>query len=367
MAEFGVINIIEGREIKEDIFKIIEKDKVLVVDAMLGTGVRGELREPFKTIVEKLNKAKEKNKNLFIVSVDVETGNLKSDLTITFHKKKTINKKEPIVKDIGIPKLAEYIVGFGDLRALNKKRGEYKGKNGKVLIIGGSREFYGAPILAGLSALKFVDIVGILSVKEVTKKANHPEFIYYKVGEKYLSVDYIDDILEIAEKYDVVVLGNGLGLNNETKKFVNEFLKRYSKKVVIDADAIKLINYDNFNFEDRFIFTPHKKEYEYIKYNLKNLKSTILLKGRYDIIFNYEKIKINKTGNSGLTKGGTGDILAGLTGALFTKNEAFLSACCSAFIIGYAGDLLLKEKGFNYTPLEVIEKIPNVTKLFGIL
>ena len=92
--------------------------------------------------------------------------------------------------------------------------------------------------------------------------------------------------------------------------------------------------------------------------------SLVKTRKRYDIIFNANNLKINKTGNAGLTKGGTGDVLAGLIGALFAVNEAFLSACCGAFINGYAGDLLLKEKGYYYTPLDLIEKIPNVLKIF---
>ncbi|WP_423793041.1 NAD(P)H-hydrate dehydratase [Methanocaldococcus indicus] len=366
LSIFGNIKVREVKQLNEleDIFKRLEKDDILVVDAMLGTGVRGELREPYKTVVEKINLCKEKNKNLYVVSVDIETGDLKSDLVVTFHKKKTINKKEPVVKEIGIPKEAEYIVGFGDLRALNKERGKHKGKNGKVLIVGGSKDYFGAPILSGLVSLKFVDLVGIFSVKKVIEKIENPQFICYSVDDEYLSVDCLDYLLDISKKYDVIVLGNGLGINEKTKEFVNKFLEETNKKVVIDADAIKMIDYEKFEFEDRFIFTPHKKEFEYIKFNIEELYSTILLKGEKDIIFNCENIKINITGNSGLTKGGTGDVLAGLTGSLFVKNDAFLSACCSAFILGYAGDLLLKEKGYNYTTLEVIEKIPNVIKLF---
>ncbi|AAB99605.1 conserved hypothetical protein [Methanocaldococcus jannaschii DSM 2661] len=370
LAEFGNIRIREIKWAEEvnDIFERLKNKKAVIIDAMIGTGVKGELREPFKTIVDKINELKQINKNIFVISVDVETGHLESDLTITFHKRKTINKDNAIVKKIGIPKEAEYIVGWGDLKALRKRdSNSHKGQNGKVLIIGGSKDFYGAPILAGLAALKIVDLVGILSVGKVIDKVNHPEFIMYRVEGDYLSSQHVDYTLEIAKKYDVVVLGNGLGANNRTKAFLNEFLAKYDGKVVIDADAIKVIDYNNFEFSENYIFTPHKREFEYMGIdldNIENIKSTIVLKGKYDIIFNANNLKINKTGNAGLTKGGTGDVLAGLIGALFAVNEAFLSACCGAFINGYAGDLLLKEKGYYYTPLDLIEKIPNVLKIF---
>ncbi|WP_048056343.1 bifunctional ADP-dependent NAD(P)H-hydrate dehydratase/NAD(P)H-hydrate epimerase [Methanocaldococcus fervens] len=370
LAEFGNIKIREIRiaEEVEDIFERLKDKKAVVVDAMIGTGVKGELREPFKTIVNKINELKKINKDLFVVSVDVETGNLESDLTITFYKRKTINKENAIVKEIGIPKEAEYVVGWGDLKALRKRDSRsHKGQNGKVLIIGGSRDFFGAPILAGLAASKIADLVGILSVDDVVDKLNNPEFIMYRVEGDYLSSKHVDYALDVAKKYDVVVLGNGFGVNDETKAFVNEFLLKYDKKAVIDADAIKVIDYNNFKFSENYVFTPHRKEFEYMNIDLNNIeeiKSTIVLKGKYDIIFNANNVKINKTGNAGLTKGGTGDVLAGLIGALFAVNDAFISACCGAFINGYAGDLLLKEKGYCFTPLDLIEKIPNVLKIF---
>ncbi len=370
LAEFGNIKIMEirGFDDIEDIFESLKEKKAVIVDAMIGTGIKGELREPYKTIVNKINELKKINKDIFVVSVDVETGNLESDLTITFHKRKTINKGNVIVEKIGIPKEAEYIVGWGDLKALKKRdKNSHKGQNGKVLIIGGSKDFFGAPILSGLAALKVVDLVGILSVNCVIDKLNHPEFIMYKVEDNYLSAQHVDYALNIAKKYDVVVLGSGLSNNNKTKSFVNEFLSKYDKKVVIDADAIKVIDYDNIEFSENYIFTPHKKEFEYMNININNIekvKSTIVLKGKYDIIFNSDNLKINKTGNAGMTVGGSGDVLAGLIGGLFATNEPFISACCGAFINGYAGDLLLKEKGYYYTALDLIEKIPNVLKLF---
>ncbi|WP_456471759.1 NAD(P)H-hydrate dehydratase [Methanocaldococcus sp.] len=367
LSMFGNIKINEVKCLEDmrEIFNIIKKEKCVVVDAMLGTGQRGELREPYKSVVNKLNELKEKNKNLTIVSVDVPTGNIKADLIITFHKRKTNVNGNVKVKDIGIPKEAEYIVGYGDLRALNLINGDHKGKNGKVLIVGGSKDYYGAPILAGLVALKLVDIVSIFSVDSVIKKINHPELICYSVEGDYLNIDHVDEALKISKKFDVVVVGNGLGVREETKEFVNSLINELDR-AVIDADAIKLMDYENFEFKEGFIFTPHRKEFEYVKFNIDDLKSTILLKGKLDIIFNRNNIKINKTGNVGLTKGGTGDILAGLTGALLTKNPPFLSACCSAFVNGYAGDLLLKEKSTLYTPLDVIEKIPEVFKIFGV-
>ena len=361
-----------------EILKIIgeikkyEKENVIIIDAMLGTGIKGELREPFKTVVNELNKLYK----LKIISVDAETKGLNADLVITFHKFKLNNNdlNKFSLKKIGIPPIAEHIVGWGDLKALTKiNPNSHKGDNGKVLVVGGSKEFFGAPILSALASSKIVDLITVASVKNtIDALKNYPELMSYEIEGDYFGKEHISEIVELSKKYAVVVLGNGLGVNKNTEKFVNGFLEemeKLNKKVVIDADAIKVIDYDNFNFSENYIFTPHKREFEYMgldvnNMDISNINSTIVLKGKYDLIFNKNNIKINKTGNAGMTVGGTGDVLCGIIGGLFCKNDAFISGCCGAFINGYAGDLLLKEKGYYYNVIDIIDKIPNVLSMF---
>lgn len=380
---YEILNIIE--EIKKE----MEKYPVIIIDGMLGTGIKGNLREPFKTVVNELNKLKNetltnnnsKNDNLKIISIDTETNGLNADMVITFHKyKPNTDITKTMLKKIGIPPIAEHIVGWGDLKALSKiNSNSHKGNNGKVLVVGGSKEFFGAPILSALASSKIVDLVTIASVNNtIDALKNYPELMGYEIEGNYFGEEHIYEIIELSKKYDVVVLGNGLGVNKNTKKFVNGFLEEMdnlNKKVVIDADAIKVIDYTNFDFRENYIFTPHKKEFEYMGINIcgdnldmdidiSNISSTIVLKGRYDLIFNKNNIKINKTGNVGMTSGGTGDVLCGIIGGLFSKNDAFISSCCGVFINGYAGDLLLKEKGRYYNSMDIIDKIPNVLSMF---
>ncbi|ABR55884.1 NAD(P)H-hydrate dehydratase [Methanococcus aeolicus] len=366
-----------------EILKVIkniktEKENVIIIDAMLGTGIKGELREPFKTVVNELNNLNKSN-NIKIISVDTETKGLNGDLIITFHKHKLDNElNKTNLKKIGIPPIAEHIVGWGDLKALSKINPDsHKGDNGKVLVVGGSKEFFGAPILSALASSKIVDLVTVASVKNTMDALrNYPELMGYEIEGNYFGEEHINEIVELSKKYNVVILGNGLSVNNSTKKFVNGFLMemdKLNKKVVIDADAIKVIEYENFIFNENFIFTPHKKEFEYMGLDVNNINniygipwsSTIVLKGKYDLIFNKNNIKINKTGNAGMTVGGTGDALCGIIGALFCKNDAFISGCCGAFINGYAGDLLLKEKGYYYNVIDIIDNIPIVLALYG--
>jgi len=87
-----------------------------------------------------------------------------------------------------------------------------------------------------------------------------------------------------------------------------------------------------------------------------------LLKGKIDIISDGKQTLLNRTGNSGMTVGGTGDVLAGLTGSLFTRNSAFLAAACAAYINGAAGDLAFEKAGNGLLATDVIEKIPEIIK-----
>ena len=240
----------------------------------------------------------------------------------------------------------------------------HKGENGKVLIIGGSKDYFGAPILAGLTALRFVDKVGILTVREVHQKIYHPEFILYSCGSEYLSKKDIKQALKISLAYDVVLLGSGLGKNKKTEEFVNGFLGAYKGKIVIDADAIKIIN--KVTFSDA-ILTPNQNEVRYLrdkKEEILEKNNVILLKGKEDKIITREKILINNTGNVGLTKAGTGDVLAGLVAALYTKLTSKDAASLGAYLLGIVGDEVYKEKLYFYTPLDLIERIPKVVRKY---
>jgi len=305
--------------------------------------------------------------NLKIISVDVQTGNLKSDLEVILHKKKTENKnKNFVVKSIGIPKYIENMVGKGDFYLLNKrKQNSHKGQNGKVLIIGGSKEYHGAPVFSALVASKFADLVTVASVSKVMNTVrNYPELMPYELNGNYIGQNHVGELLKLSETYDCTVLGSGISINNDTKEFVNSYINETNGKVVIDADAIKLIDYENFEFKNNFIFTPHKKEFEYIENYIESskFKSTAVLKGSPDIVFNSNNIKMNVTGNPGMTSGGTGDILCGIIGAIYSCNDAFPSTCCGTYINGYCGDLLEKEYGYYYNSTDIIKILPKALK-----
>jgi len=244
--------------------------------------------------------------------------------------------------------------------------GSHKGQNGVVLIIAGSEKFHGAPLFAAKIASKIVDLVYFSSVPENNElikrlKSKLCDFIAVPQEEAF----------EAAEKADAVLLGPGLGVSEETKQLTNDLLKKFpNKKFVLDADALKVLDKSLLN--KNCAVTPHKEEFkelfgvedskETVVQMAKKYGCTVVLKGAEDCVSNGEELRINKTGNAGMTKGGTGDVLAGLIAALATKNDLFLAACAGVFINGAAGDRLKERVSYYYNASDLIEEIPRTIK-----
>ncbi len=358
-----------------------EIDAEIVVDGMLGTGVRGKLRQPYARAVEIINESDAK-----VFAVDVPTGlnpdtgeyeeAVKADYTITFHKAKPGLLKakeivgELIVKDIGIPKELEMLTGPGEVKLTYKRfEGGHKGSHGRVLVVGGG-EYTGAPALAALASYYAgADIVTLVVPEKIygIVASFSPNLIVRKVEGDAITLRHFDTIAEIAKRHHVAVLGMGVGRNEEFREFVAEFLKCVDK-AVLDADGL----ISDIPEGVECILTPHAGEFKRVfgldaslenaKKVAEKIKATILLKGREDVITDGSRVKVNRSGNAGMTVGGTGDVLAGITGAFFALNDAFWSACASAFVNGRAGDLCLDNFGYNYTALDLIRMIPKAIK-----
>ena len=112
------------------------------------------------------------------------------------------------------------------------------------------------------------------------------------------------------------------------------------------------------------IVTPHHQEYKIlfglspIEAMAKKYGCTIVLKGREDVICDSSQCLVNKTGNEGMTKGGTGDVLAGLVSALYSRNDAFLAASCGTYLNGLAGDRLYTLVGPYFNASDLVREIP---------
>lgn len=276
---------------------------------------------------------------------------------------------------------------------LPKRRKEsHKGQNGYVLAVGGSEDFPGAIALAGLAALRSgCDLVKIVAPEKAawTINAYSPDLVTMKLKGKYFKLKDFENVKNLMEKFDVLLIGNGIGLNNETKKFCKDTISKIKKLKVIDADAIKSIS-----MEDVWnsIITPHSKELEYFLLNSEVSKSIInkinkeknivkksklikktaqkflgknniiLLKGKIDSIISKDKILLVKGGNAGMTKGGTGDVLAGLCAGFLAQSKNLLqSAINASYFNKKIGDILLKKKkGFTYLASDMVEEIRRI-------
>jgi len=362
------------REVRDTEDLTILSNCNLVLDAIFGTGIQGSVRGLERDAIEAINSCKKT-----VVSVDVPSGLgtdkvVKADVTVTFHRPKPGIPGDVEVANIGIPPAAEYLVGRGDLaRVLNRSSTSHKGENGRVLVVGGGA-YSGAPALAGLAALRAgADWVTVATPSNVSKivAGFSPNLIVRELSGDHLSSYDLDLIGELIPRHDVVVVGMGLGRDPETRKALIRMIPKCDK-VVMDADALLP------GIPLKGIITPHDAEFrrvspvkippgkvqeDALKNFARDMGLTILLKGKTDLITDGEVVRGNNTGNPGMTVGGTGDVLAGITGALYARVPPLQAAVAAAFVNGRAGDLAYKEKGFNLLATDVIEKIPEAMRL----
>jgi len=373
-----------------------DPERTLILDCLLGTGVKGNLREPISSCVDLINNAKKQGS--FIVSADVPTGLstdesrpdkfIASDIIVSFHAKKEgiidIGAQQ-IVANIGIPPEAEFTAGPGDIYPLSlRKKWSHKGQHGRVLVIGGSDIYSGAPALTSKAALKTeIDLITILTSPTMapTIRSYSPNFIVYEFKNKTFDHESLSIAKNLATSSDAIIIGPGLNKHPETLKTVTKMLnwiKGENKLCVVDADGLKALPK---SLNKDFILTPHAGEFLAIsdkkpptgdknvisRVKLTNrvaeqLKATILLKGATDIISNGKKWKINVTGTPKMTTGGTGDILAGIAGGFMARTRnAFRSAVAAAFINGMAGEFAENTK-LGFSTKTLLDHIPFLIK-----
>jgi len=375
----------------------------IIVDGLLGTGIRGNIREPISTAIDSINKLR-KIKKIPIVSIDVPSGldpntgivahkAIISDLVITFHRNKrgmtTESKfvKEICVKSIGIPWEASLIVGRGDLIPTLKIRSidNHKGQFGRVLVIGGSKNYSGAPAYSSLTGIHFGCDLVITYVPQVVGdviRNYSPNLIVRTQPGDWLNPEILDEISWLIDWSNAIVIGPGMGVEKETEDLLVKLLEKIrmgKKPLVLDADALKLVKDHLGQIKgQQVILTPHEEElkimtgvemplYSNIEKRgkkvfelTKKLDVTLLLKGPYDYISNGKQLKINKTGCPEMSIGGTGDVLAGLCACfLTTENDSFQSACSAAFLNGYLGEYCKKTIGPRFTSMDMINNINN--------
>lgn len=253
--------------------------------------------------------------------------------------------------------------------------GSHKGENGKLMIIAGSQLFHAASLWPLTVASRIVDMVFYSSVpsnNEIVKEEKK-EFRNGIIVPR----DRVDDYIKEA---DCILIGPGLPRKNgeregddDTKQLTERLLKKYpSKRWVIDGGSLQTIS--PLTIPQNSILTPHHGEFETlfkipgnkktVSDMAKKLNCVILLKGPIDVISDGLKTIEIEGGNAGMTKGGTGDVLAGLIASLYCKNEAFLSAIAGSFINKKAGENLFKKMGLYFNASDLADEIPLVLSDF---
>jgi NAD(P)H-hydrate epimerase len=251
--------------------------------------------------------------------------------------------------------------------------------NGQVTVIGGSKLFHGAPVFALVTASRIVDMVYFASPEpSVGEVAN-------KIKSTLSSFIWVpwDDLDKYIEKSDAVLMGPGFmrftsekdaarpslnrsdGEYQESREITRDLLQKFPhKKWVIDAGSLQVM--DTAWIPENSILTPNQKEYKMLFDSLspeaaaKRHKCILVIKGPETFVYSStDKIEV-KGGNPGLTKGGTGDVEAGLTVALLAKNDPVLSAATASFVVKKAAEQLAEKSGTFYNSDDLAAKVPEV-------
>lgn len=275
----------------------------------------------------------------------------------------------------------------GDIRKLYPRRASdsHKGMNGRLMIVGGSIDYYGAPLLSALGALySGVDLV-YLFVPECNfdvARSMYPDFIVRTFPGEYLDVKAIRPVVDFSKKCDAILIGPGLGEREETMEALLKLVKELEIPTVLDASAIQVFQKIKEVPSQQIVITPHHNEFETltgkdikISGSMSNkvvllrtlatdLKINIILKGPEDLIASDEgEVLKNMTGNPGMTVGGSGDVLSGFVASLMAQGAAPFAACQAAtYLLGKAGDELMKQKGYNFSASDLALEIPYVTR-----
>ncbi|MBU4560961.1 NAD(P)H-hydrate dehydratase [bacterium] len=398
------------------------KKSDLIVDAILGTGIKGAPKGLEAKAIKFINSLKKP-----MVSVDIPSGvegstgrvsgeAIRADLTITFGLPKIglvvypgaeyVGKLE--VAHIGFPKrflsdkeIKVYLVTKEDISSYLKPRrpDTHKGTYGHLFVIAGSVGMTGAATLTsqaaslcfgalrsgvGLVTLGIPESLNEIMEVKLTEGMTLP---LPETKKKTLSLKAKEEILKFSKKADALALGPGLSANKETKQLIRNLIKKISLPMVIDADALNALVGHLSILQSRIqhpgsrIITPHpgemarligKKAKEVQENRIKvagdfakKYKVIVVLKGARTVISDPKgNICINPTGNPGMASAGVGDVLTGMIGSfLAQRREPLEAAKMGVYLHGLAGDLAAQEKGEE--PLiasDVLEKLPQSFK-----
>jgi len=381
----------------------------VIIDAIFGTGLARNVEGLYRDVIELINNSKKTVLSLDIPSgVNGDTGqvmgtSVKADYTVTFGLTKPgnilfpgyalggelsvthISFPQSLYKDDSLKIALNYPPELP-----NRNQSGHKGDFGDALFIAGASGYFGAPYFAAFSFLKAGGGYSRLAAPEsmtpfIANKGSEIVFIPQKetLSGSISSVNK-NALLDLSEKMDMVILGPGLSLNEETQQLARELTKEITKPLLIDGDGITaLCNTPDIIRERKAetILTPHTGEMArltgksvheinadkiaVLQNTAKDLNAVIVLKGAHSLIgYPDQRVFINMTGNSGMATAGSGDLLTGTVAAMFGLGLPLYDAVRKGvFIHGLAGDLAAKNKGEDgMTAQDILDYLPSAVK-----
>jgi NAD(P)H-hydrate epimerase len=387
----------------------------LVIDAIFGFSLKGAVRGLAAEVIKLLREVEVPILSIDIPSgVEADTGQVygevvKASETITFTCPKVGLILYPganfvgklIVREIGIPKeivtknCRRFLIQADLVQRWLPKRAPdiHKKAVGQVLVIAGSQGMTGAAVLTAKAALRmgagYVSLVIPASLNEILE-GKLTEILTYPMPEtlnKTLSEKAFVQISKLVQNYDVVILGPGLSTHSSTVKLVQRLVAKLPNRLVLDADGLNaLVEVTDILSERRSetIITPHPgelarllgKESGEIQSDrvgvceevAKTWQLCVLLKGARTVVSTLDESCLNPTGNPGMATAGTGDVLAGMIGALWAQGlSSFKAAAVAAYLHGLAGDLAIKEfTEYSLIASDLIAYLPKALKVVGV-
>jgi ADP-dependent NAD(P)H-hydrate dehydratase len=247
---------------------------------------------------------------------------------------------------------------------VSREKDSHKGENGKVAVIGGSRDYTGAPALSAQAALRAgCDLAKIVTSEEVsgTVASYSENLIVGEYPSGCLETSGVENAVDTIEWSDAVVIGPGLGEPDESA--VKEVIEKVDAPLIIDADAMEPALETSVSGA---VLTPHRGEKKLIEERYNSIESfveetgnVVLVKGAEDRIYSENGVERVSAGHPGMTVGGTGDVLAGITASLISQGlDPEKAAVKAAEINGRAGEKAAEEYGNGLLATDLLEEIP---------
>ena len=266
-----------------------------------------------------------------------------------------------------------------------RKPNSRKGDNGKVLVVGGSYMYHGAPILSSLAALRTgCDLVytAVPKVNAPSTRAISADLIVIPLADSKLTRGSVNKLLgQIPVGIDSATIGMGLAVEDiEALKLLVKSLIERDVRLSLDASALRKEILPTIKAKNVLV-TPHASEFErlfgekisenkntrisIVEKHAKKNSITILLKGMDDIISNGTKTLVNSKKTPAMTVGGTGDVLSGIVASMLSRNRNLVEAAASAaFLNGQAGKTIQKNIGMHMIATDLIDVLPLISKTF---